>query len=139
MYIEDLLDLNYGHVVIVAIIGFALGALWYAGPIFGKLWMAQMKFTAESMKGSGTAVRMIGAFLFTLLSTAVLAVLIADHHTRGVIHGAELGILVGVGLIAARQGVSALFDRKTLLLFLIVAGHDAVLCVVQGVILASWH
>jgi hypothetical protein len=139
MYMEDLLDLNYGHVVIVAIIGFALGALWYSRLLFANRWMAEMKMSAESMQGSGGAGRMTGAFILTLLSTAVLAALVADHHSHGAIHGAELGALLGVGLVAARQGVSAVFDRKPVALFLIVAGHDVVLCIVQGAILAAWH
>lgn len=88
--------------------------------------------------GSGPG-RLIAAFGLTLLSTTVLAALVADHRSHGPIHGAELGLLVGVGLIASRQAVNAIFSLSSLRLFLIVAGHDVVLCILQGMILATWH
>jgi hypothetical protein len=139
MYQEVLLSLNPLHVLVVAIVGFALGAVWYSPLLFVKAWMEEMNITEESMKAAGGGVgRMVSALLLTLVSTAVLAALAADHRSHGIVHGAELGVLVGGGLIASRQAVSALFSRTSLRLFLIVAGHDIVLCTVQGAILACW-
>jgi hypothetical protein len=140
MYEEVLLSLSPLHVIVVAIVGFLLGAVWYSPLLFVKAWMAETKITPEIAKAAGSGPgRLISAFLLTLLSTCVLAALVADHRSHGPIHGAELGLLVGVGLVASRQAVNSIFSLSSLRLFLIVAGHDVVLCVLQGMILASWR
>jgi len=140
MYEEVLFNLNPVHVIVVAMVGFLLGAVWYSPLLFVKAWMAETKITPEIARASGSgAGRLISAFVLTLLSTTVLAALVADHRSHGPVHGAELGLLIGVGLIASRQAVNAVFSLSSLRRFLIVAGHDVVLCVLQGAILATWH
>jgi len=136
MYMEVLLSLNFFHVVIVAIVGFLFGSLWYSPLLFVRAWLVEMKMDPSAMQGM--VGRALGAFLCTLLSTTVLAALVSDHRSHGLIHGAELGLLVGVGLVAARQAVNGLYSRTSLRLFLIVAGHDVGLCILQGAILARW-
>lgn len=140
MYEEVLFNLNPLHVFVVAVIGFLMGALWYSPLLFIQAWMTETKITPEVAKAAGAGpARMIPAFFLTLLSTVVLAALVADHRSHGPIHGAELGLLVGAGLVASRQAVNGLFQLSSLRLFLIVAGFDVVQCVIQGSILAAWH
>jgi hypothetical protein len=138
IFTKDFANLDYFHVVVVAIVGFAFGALWYSPVLFLKAWVAEMKLAGDAEPGGGGPARMLGAFLCTLVSTTVLAVLVVDHRSHGVVHGAELGLLVGAGLVAARQGVTGIFERRSLRLFLISAGHDVVLCVLQAAILTCW-
>ena len=55
--------LNYVHVFVVTIAGFVLGCLWSHGPLFGKQWMAEMKFTKESMEAAMKELGMAKFFL----------------------------------------------------------------------------
>ena len=128
-------------VIVVALLGFGLGAVWYSQALFGKAWMAEMNITPETVRAnSGRAPMMMGgAVLFTLLSTFALAALVAAHHVAGPAKGAELGFFVGAGLVVAREGTNALFESRTLRRFLIVSGYDVVQLTMQGAILAVWR
>jgi len=139
--IHAIASLNPVAVLVVAFVGFCLGAVWYSPLLFVKPWMEEMKITPESMKKEAGRfpVVMGGALACTIVSTLTLASLVAAHHSAGPLKGAELGLLVGAGLVAARAGTNALFESRTLRHYLIVAGHDVLLCVVQGAILAVWR
>ncbi len=55
------------------------------------------------------------------------------------VKGAGLGLFAGMGLVAAREGTNAVFEKRTLRHYMIFAGHDVVLLAVQGAILAVWR
>jgi hypothetical protein len=128
-------------VLVVALLGFCLGGLWYSPLLFVKAWLKEMKLTPEMIKARGEGSRLVmpAAILFTIVSTFALAAIVAAHNPPGALKGAELGALVGVGIIAARSAVNGLFEGRTLRHYLISAGHDVVLCVIQGAILAVWR
>ncbi len=139
--IHAIASLSPVAVLVVAILGFCLGAIWYSPLLFVKAWMEEMKITPESAKANSGRfpVVMAGALLCTVVSTFTLAALIAAHPSHGLLKGAELGLFVGAGLVAARSGTNSLFENRSLRHFLIVAGHDVALCVFQGAILGVWH
>jgi hypothetical protein len=126
--------------LVVSIVGFLLGGLWFSPVLFVKPWMAEVKITPESAKAAGWGPqRMVLAFILTLVSTSALAVLIAAHHTSSPIKGAELGLFVGAGLVASRQATNGLFELRTLRHFMIVSGHDVAQFTLVGAILAVWR
>ena len=136
-----LASLNPVAILAVSFLCFLIGGLWYSPLLFAKAWMQEMKFTPETMKAQsrGLARTMGGALLLTLVSTAALATLLSAQLVASPLKGAELGLFVGAGLVAAREGTNALFENRTLRHFMIVAGHDAVLLTLQGAILAVWR
>jgi len=145
--LHTLLHLNFLVVVGVAVAGFLLGWLWYSPLLFVKAWIKEMKFSEADlkMKPSKGMLMMASALVMTFVSTAVIAVLITehqmlvkDHPSLGALGGAKVGLFVGVGLLAVRHGVNHMFQMKSLKLFLIVAGHDVVLCTLQGALLGQW-
>ena len=145
---KTLQDLNYLIVLAVAVAGFLLSWLWYSPFLFGKAWMKEMGLTkadCQKMPKSKGLRMMGGGFLLTILSTAVLAVLITEHQmlitghpSLGAVGGAKVGLFVGAGLVAVRDGVNHIFSMKSLKLFCIIAGHDIVLCTVQVSLLGQW-
>jgi hypothetical protein len=136
-----LTSLNLIPILVVAGLGFLIGAVWYSPLLFVKAWLEEMKITPEMTKdrSKGMAKAMIPAFLLTVLSTVTLATLLALCRVASPLKGAEFGLLVGMGLVAAREGTNAGFEKRTLRHYVIVAGHDVVLLVVQGAILAVWR
>ena len=139
--------LNYWIVLAVAAIGFLLGWLWYSPLLFVKPWMKEMKFANEDMKIAPArgAAMMGGAFALTFVSTVVIATLITEHQmlvaghpSLGALGGAKVGLFVGAGLVAMRHGVNSIFQMKSLKLYVITAGHDVVLCALQGALLGMW-
>jgi hypothetical protein len=128
-------------VIAVSLICFAIGGLWYSPLLFVKAWLQEMKLTPEIIKARGEGRRLVmpAAILFTIVSTYALATLVAAHNPPGALKGAELGALVGVGIVAARSAVNGIFEGRTLGHYMITTGHDVVVCVAQGAILAVWR
>jgi hypothetical protein len=139
--IHALTSLNPIAILVVSVLCFLIGGVWYSPLLFVRAWMKEMKMTQEEMmaKSKGMARTMGCALLLTLASTVTLATLLSGCHVSGVVKGAAFGLLVGAGVLAAREGVNALFEQRTLRHFMIVAGHDVVLFVIQGAILGFWR
>ena len=135
---EVIPHLNYIHVLVVAVAGFMLGWLWYS-LLFGKVWMAEMKITPETMKEdqakSGMAGYFIKGFVFTLLSTFGLAALIAAHGSPNWKHGVAFGAFIGLFGSVMRILNGSVWEKKSCKLQLINAGHEVVLYALQGAIL----
>jgi hypothetical protein len=134
--------LNYIAVFVVAIAGFMLGWLWYSPVLFAKPWMKEMKITRESMqsmsKGQGARLLIMG-FVYTLLSTFALAVLMRVHGNMGVVNGALYGFFVGALLVSARKLNTDLWAGASLRLQAINVGYELALFIIQGAILGIWR
>ena len=135
------MSVNYLAVVVVAIIGFLLGWLWYSPVLFVKAWMEEMKFTPETMEACKPkmASLMAKGFLTTLLSTFGLAVLITAHGSENWIKGAAFGFFIGVMVVGLRQVNCNLWEGRSLKLQLITVGHEVALYTLQGAILGVWR
>lgn len=138
---EAITHLNYVAVLVVAVAGFLLGWLWF-GQLFGKAWMVEMKITEEKMKEcqqKGMAGYFIKGFLFTLLGTFGLAVLIAVRGVPTWERGLMFGAFVGLFGPVARMLNGSVWEDRSLKLQAIIAGHEVVLYALQGAILGAWH
>lgn len=143
---DAILHLNYLSVLVVTVVGFLLGAIWYSPVLFAKPWMTEMKITPEQIAADrekgGMKGYFVKSFLLTLLGTFGLAVILQSHGAYGVPnwkHGAAVGAFVGVFVAIVRQLNNAVWEKKSCKLQAIVAGHEFVLYVLQGAILGFWH
>jgi hypothetical protein len=138
---NTIMSLNYVAVLVVAVIGFLLGWLWYSPVLFAKPWMAEMKITEEAAKAMGGAMARMFAqgFFFTLLGTFGLAVLLKDHGASNWLSGVKLGLFVGVFVVGVRALNASVWECKSAKLRAINVGHEVVLHAVQGAILGLWH
>lgn len=138
---EAIVHLNYVSVIVVAAVGFILGWLWYS-MLFGKAWVAEMKITPEQIQeaqSKGMTAELIRGFLWTLISTFGLAVIMHSHGVPNWKHGAAVGAFIGVFVVAARLLNLAGWERKSSRLQAINGGHEIVLYAIQGAILGLWH
>ena len=139
---DVIFHLNYVHVLVVSLAGFMLGSLWY-GLLFGKAWMAGMKITPEMVTADrakgGMAGYLIKGFVFTLLSTFGLAALIAAHGAPNWKHGAAFGVFIGLFGPVMRMLNGGVYEKRSLKVQVINAGHEVVLYALQGAILGMWH
>lgn len=137
---HKILNLDFRPILIIAVIGYAIGALWYSPLLFGKAWKAQVKLTDEQMKADGgMAKKMIVTFICVLLATVMLDALISDYRSISIQSGFKFGLFVGVLLVGALQLPSSLYENRSLKYFLITAGYCIVLCVVECGLLAIWR
>jgi hypothetical protein len=130
--------LNYLPVLVVTIIGFAFGGLWYSKVLFANAWREEVKLTEEQCK-AGSGRKMLLTFLATFVFTAVLDALITLRGAGSLLGGAKFGLVIGIGIAAALQGPAALFENRTCRYRAIVIGHSVLLCVLAGAILAVYR
>lgn len=132
----DLSSINYLAVLVSALVAFLIGGLWYSPVLFGKAWMKEMGFTDEDTKG-GTG-RIFGiTFILSLIIAFNLAAFLGPEADFA--WGLTAGALAGIGWVATAVGILYLFERRSLRLFLIDAGYNAVTFTLMGGLLGLWH
>ena len=122
-------------VLVTALAGFVIGSLWY-GPLFSKAWMRESGVTPGNMT-TAQSVRLFGAaYVVNVIIAFGLAMLIGDHHS---LHGGlHTGFFVSLMFMATAIGMTYLFERRSMKLFLINAGYQVVNVTVMGAILGIW-
>jgi len=115
---------------------FAVGALWYT-VLFGKAWQKEVGLSEDQLK-SGANMPLIYGTCFVLEFVVVLtlghmfAFLQPSNHAKMM-----LATGFGLAIMAPAVGINYLYQRKSLKLFLIDAGHFVVgMAAVGGVFVA---
>lgn len=128
---------NIWAVLTAAIAAFILGGIWYAPPVFGKIWCKAngKELTAEKPKGHNPFVYVV-AFIFYFISAAVFALFLEPPTQLGYAVGA--GLLTGLGWVAMSFGINYVFAQRSIKLFLIDAGYHTLQFVVYGLVLGLW-
>lgn len=115
---------NWLAVGLGAVAFFATGAIWYS-LLFGKAWQRETGMTEEKMAGSNMPLIFGACFLLELVVAWMLGHLIARTSPEPhVVMMFALGF--GAFLMAPAIGINYLYQRKSLKLFLIDAGHFVV-------------
>src|SRR5476649_2824243 len=91
-------SIHWLAVVVAAIAGFPLGALWY-GPLFGKAWMAATGITKERAKQANMAMIYGTTLLLNLVIATSLAMFIGP--TANLADGLFAGFMAGFTFVAA--------------------------------------
>lgn len=132
----ELTGLNWLAILVATVAGFALGGIWY-GPIFGDAWLAALGKTADQIQPSATP--FVISFFTSLVTAIVLAMFISALNISTLGGGVMIGLLVGVGFIAAAMASDSAFGDTGLKLWLIQSGYRALYSVLMGAILAVWR
>jgi hypothetical protein len=133
----DFSIINWLAVLVSAASGFAVGGLWYSPILFGKIWQVEAEMTDEKIK-SGNMSKIFGVvFILNILIAINMSLFFGGQvgFTDGLMYGAFTGIF----FVAAAFGITYLFEHKSLKLWLINAGYQAVIFTVIGGILGIWH
>lgn len=126
-------DVNYLAVLLAALSAFVLGGLWYSA-LFAKQWAALCGQSEETLKSGSMPLTFGGAFLLNLLAAYVLAMFVAGMALEA---AALAGLSVGLCWVATSFGVSYLFERRPLGLWLINAGYFTLHFTAMGAILGA--
>ncbi|MFA9201967.1 MAG: DUF1761 domain-containing protein [Candidatus Nanopelagicaceae bacterium] len=90
-------ELNWLAVVVASMAAFASGAVWYAEPVFGKIWMKMVGLTRKDTEKANMPKTMGLSFLATIVSAMAIGVLVQVLDLSTALQGASLGIMVAVG------------------------------------------
>ena len=132
---QSIESINYFAVLVAALSAFLIGGLWYS-LLFAKPWMKENGFTEEELSKSNIGKIFGGSFILSFIISFVLALFLGPESNAVI--GASTGLMVGLFWVATAMGITYLFERKTLKLFLINAGYHVVTFTVMGFILGIW-
>ena len=122
-------------VVLGAVAFFAVGGLWY-GVLFGKLWQREVGMSDEQLKAGANMPLIFGlCFLLELLVSLTLGHLYAATAPSD---RAKLMMSIGLalGVMAPAIGITYLYMRKSLKLFLLDSAHFVVGMAAMGGVFA---
>lgn len=126
-------EVNYLAVALAALSAFLLGGIWYSA-LFARQWAARTGQSEEVLKSGNMALVFGGSFLLNLVAAYVLAMFVGGMDLRG---AALAGFSVGLCWVATSLGVSYLFERRPLGLWLINGGYFTLQFTVMGAILGA--
>lgn len=130
-------QIHYPAVLVAALINFAIGGLWYSPLMFAKVWAREAGMTEAQMNQGGMG-RIFGlAFVANLVAAANLAAFLGPKATLG--FGTFAGFAAGLGWVAMALGVTYLFERRSLKLWLVNSGYQVVAFTAMGALLGAWH
>src|SRR3989344_4857515 len=133
--------INYLAVLVSAVIGMVIGALWYSPLLFGKLWMRLSGMTEKQLneaKKKGMGKMYLIAFIAVLLMTYVLAHFVDYTDSNTFTKGMQTGFWLWLGFFVPILVGSVLWENKSFKLYLLNVIHYLVVLIILGGILAVW-
>jgi hypothetical protein len=126
-------EVNWLAVALCAVMSLVLGGIWYSPMLFGKAWQKAAGLSDEQAKSGNMAMIFGLAFLASLIAAAVFAMFLGKSMTLG--GSTAAGFSAGLCWVAASYGISYLFERRPLALWLINGGYHTVQFTLFGLIL----
>lgn len=133
--------INYLAVLVAAVAGMILGALWFSPLLFGNLWVKLNGMTAaqlEESKKKGMAKSYLLAFVGELVTAYVLAHIVDYAGVVTVTQGLQAGFWIWLGFVATTTLGAVLWEGKSPKLYALINGHALLNLLLMGVILAVW-
>lgn len=128
-------DISIWKIIVAIVAYFMVGGLWYSPALFAKPWMQALGKKKEDLDGGGAG--MFFALLPLTLMVLTLAYLVSLTETVGAGAGLTLGLIVGLGFVAAQGVLNNFFQHGKWKLVAIDQGYAVVGLAVAGAILAS--
>ncbi len=142
MSLDLLGQLNWLAVVAGAVIYFALGAVWFAPPLFGRPWMASIGWDDSRPRPEMNPLSYAGPALFYVVASIATGLLAAATATDTLVEGITLGLVVGVGYALTVTATDAVFDPnkpRPWVWFAISGAYHVVSLLVVSVLVALWR
>jgi hypothetical protein len=127
------LAVNYFSIIVSAVLFMIVGTLWY-GPFFGKIWMKLVKKTNSGMAPLSIVLVLVTAFI----TSWVLAVLLKTLLITTPIAALTLAAYAWLGFIATTLLHRVLFERGSILLYVINAAYGLVTLLLGSLVLVLW-
>lgn len=133
--------INVWAVLSSAIAFWVLGALWYSPVLFGKRWQKEVGLKEEEIKMTNMVVVFGTSFLIMLFMVWALNYVINSHKAENVSLGMGLhyGVFTGFFFSMLTMGINYLYQRRSIILWLIDGVYVVLGLGIAGMILGSWR
>jgi len=137
-------DLNLVGVVVAFFVSFISGAIWFGPKTFYPVWMrAKGNATGQLTTSQNKPVLLFGGtILGVLIQTLTLGLIInslGKNVELGVLDGAGVGFVLGVGISMFSSLSHRLFGGETLKVWVIETANDAINLTIAGAIIAFFN
>ena len=137
------MELNFLAIVLAALSGIVIGALWFGPKTFFPMWWKLIGKNPSEQPGTDNMALIFGStFVAAVVQSIVMAVLInlAEQATgtMNTVTGLAIGSLVGVGFAASASLSHHLFGGFAIKAWVLEAGQDIVSLAAMGAIIASF-
>lgn len=133
--------INIWAVLVSAVAFWALGALWYSPVLFAKRWQKEVGFIEEDVTSTNMAKVFGGSFVLMLLMVWALNFVINSHKPENVSLGMGLhyGAFTGFFFSMLTMGINYLYQRRSIVLWLIDGVYVVLGLSIAGMILGAWR
>jgi len=130
--------INYVAVVVSAIVLMVLGAVWYAPPVFGTMWMRLIAKKPEDVQ-QGPMPQAYGMmFVSALVLSFALAHVLRWAGAGTAIGGIKVALALWIGFVLTTNAGTFIFEGRPAALYWLNTGYHGVGMIIVGVILALW-
>lgn len=126
-------EVNLLAVLACGVMSLVLGGIWYSPMLFGGAWQRAAGLSDEQAKSGNMTLIFGGAFVLSLIAAYVFAMFIGTQMPLAGAVGA--GFSAGLCWVAASYGISYLFERRPLSLWLINGGYHTLQFTLFGLII----
>ena len=105
-------DVNYIAVVVAAVAGMVIGAVYFMLAVAGTAWMKAIGKTPEDLTGANQPILYALAAVFTLLMATLLAAVIGWADAGTLADGALVGLLLWLGFALPVVGLTFMFELR---------------------------
>jgi hypothetical protein len=133
--------INVWAVLVSALAFWGLGSLWYSPLLFSKRWQKEIGMSTEAMKNSNLPLIFGLSFVAMLFMVWALNFVINSHKPEmiSVGMGLHMGVFTGFFFCMMIMGVNYLYQRRSLVLWLIDGLYVIFGMGIAGMILGAWR
>jgi hypothetical protein len=133
--------INIWAVLVAALAFWALGALWYSPLLFSKRWQKEVGLKEEDIKKTNMALVFGTSFVLMLLMVWALNFVINSHKPEDVslLKGLHYGLFTGFFFSMLTMGINYLYQRRSIVLWLIDGFYMILGLGIAGMILGGWR
>jgi disulfide bond formation protein DsbB len=137
----EITAVNYLAVVAGALAFWIIGALWYSPLLFGKRWQKEIGIPKESISKANMAMVFGLSFVLMLVMVFGMALILTLYTPEEVTwsSGLCLGGRTGLLFAMATMGINYLYQRRSLVLWLIDGIYMIIGLGAAGIILGAWN
>jgi hypothetical protein len=128
------------QIIVAGVAFFAIGAVWYAPPVFGKKWQEAHKIEMNEESKKRIPMLFASTFVIGLLMAFGMGAALHVMQAPGTcMNGIKTGLFLGGMFCALPIGINYLYTGKSFMVWIIDAGYHVVGLTLMGIILSVWH
>lgn len=128
-------EISWTAVVLCGLSTLLIGGVWYSPLLFAKAWQRETGLSEETLRSGNMGTRFGVTFVLGMIAGATFALFIGNSMT--VAQASAAGACAGIAWVALAFGINYLFEHRSMKLWLINGGYNAVQFTAFGTIIGA--